>query len=554
VSHSVVLLAASYWSPFTRDVAIKENDHPRRRSMYLHIATAMLFCMAFVIAYPLFPTLRFFKPDYDHNSIAVSVFTLIAGFAAIVFTLGKTWRYSGLRSLHRDETQLPLKKRLISCWRRADWYFGFNLVALVTLITVPVVWIWICQTRSVDHYQSSSYVGLFFSFRCVHPGSGVSPVVPILLLLFSWYLWAVLQTLRLRFSPKSRPKLPGNVDADTPYPLFVSDEELKLCKGSQDPCLYKNITCLLITQHVIRRFFPASRKKRVDVLLAVSYVILFVWCVFVVHVESLDRFLWKSGYFPTRYEFLITALFFPLLMVALTGWLRLIFVWGALRRGLLERLENLPIRYSFSRLHGVGWITMLRQGGLHEYWRDMARSTESMRQMIRDREMLACFTPGHEFDLKKIQKANRDLNNNIRDLRDVIAKRAAARRAENPPTQEAQDPTEESDLPASQDRRDLDLMCAIEGNYAAFCEGLLSGVLIPYWKDKRRGLVAGDDVEKAPVQTSPPKVSSDQSHDLLISQADPSPQDPLHIRVAEEFLAIRYVALFAPCWSICGTS
>jgi hypothetical protein len=35
--------------------------------------------------------------------------------------------------------------------------------------------------------------------------SGVSPVVPVLLLLFSWYLWAFFQTWRLRFSDDATP-------------------------------------------------------------------------------------------------------------------------------------------------------------------------------------------------------------------------------------------------------------------------------------------------------------------------------------------------------------
>src|SRR5260370_40316524 len=114
------------------------------------------------------------------------------------------------------------------------------------------------------------------------------------------------------------------------------------------------------------------------------YLIVFVLFVCFIPVSSLGAFFWALRGLPTPYEFLVTALFFPLLVIALTGWLRMILIWSALKRGLLERLENLPIRYAFSRLKAAGWMTMLRQGGLHEQWRDMARCTESMRQMAND--------------------------------------------------------------------------------------------------------------------------------------------------------------------------
>ena len=121
-----------------------------------------------------------------------------------------------------------------------------------------------------------------------------------------------------------------------------------------------------------------------NLALVFLYLLFFCLFVFFVPVKSLDDFFWASHGFPTPYEFLITALFFPLLVITLTGWLRMIFIWAALKRNLLERLENYPIRFAFSRLKAAGWMTMLRRGGLNEQWRDMARCTESMRQMVND--------------------------------------------------------------------------------------------------------------------------------------------------------------------------
>ena len=53
-SHSLVLCVANPWSPATRELAFKDNDQPRRRAMYVHTGTAMLFGMAFVVSVPSF--------------------------------------------------------------------------------------------------------------------------------------------------------------------------------------------------------------------------------------------------------------------------------------------------------------------------------------------------------------------------------------------------------------------------------------------------------------------------------------------------------------------
>jgi len=62
-------------------------------------------------------------------------------------------------------------------------------------------------------------------------------------------------------------------------------------------------------------------------------------------------------------------------------------IWSSLKAGLLDRLENLPIRFAFSRLQGMRWMTMLRQDGIHRPLRDQARSAESARQMLNQTEL-----------------------------------------------------------------------------------------------------------------------------------------------------------------------
>src|SRR6266851_5342828 len=190
-----------------------------------------------LVALPLPSTDRFYF--FDIGSLVIASFTLLAGLVALFVTLKKTFPYA-IRSpgLHPESP--------------TSLYPYFNLIALTTVIAVPLLWTWICLRKVVE--GSASYVGLFFSYRSLHPGSGVSPVIPILLLLFSWYLWAIFQTARLRFSTMSRLRLPDRVPSKSPYPLFVSDSDLALCETPIHSCLFQNVTCLLITREIIRRF------------------------------------------------------------------------------------------------------------------------------------------------------------------------------------------------------------------------------------------------------------------------------------------------------------
>jgi hypothetical protein len=224
----------------------------------------------------------------------------------------------------------------------------------------------------------------------------------------------------------------------------------------------------------------------------------------------------------TPYEFLIAALFFPLIMVVITGWLRMIFVWGSLSRGLLEPLERMPIRGAFSRLKEVGWMTMLSQSSLHIRWRDMARSNESVRQLVNNEELRK--TIGDDAKWTALQSAHDDLNLKLKQLREHIQLRKRDKRLPTPPMEY---PRNDCDLPPEEHRQDLSFIYAIEKRYAAFCELILSDLLIPYWDNKRVGFV------------------EDDGDDLGVKRAksEAPAQDSLPILLAEELLAIRYVAL-----------
>jgi hypothetical protein len=539
IGHTAVLLTADFWSPLTRDLAIERSDMPRRRAVYVNIATAMLFCMGFVVAYPLFPVFR--ASMWSFNATLWAVLALVAVSVSLVATAARTYPYIGLGSEEgetRDQPDRCHNDKEPKPARRKSYYALLHVIACLTLLAVPTLWIIICETDNT--IGTNTFAGLFFSYRCLHPETGVSPLVPIVLLLFGWYLWGLCQTLRLRFSVNGRPQLPCRVNASTPYPLYVAEEELSRCETSQSPCLYRNITCLLITREILRRFF-LSAGLGLDAVLVIGYTALFLIAAILTHVQSLDHFLWNVGFWPTFYEFLIRALFFPLMVVAVTGWVRVIFIWNSLRRGLLEPLERLPIRFAFTRLKGAAWMTMLRQGGLEEYWRDMARSTEAMRQMLNAKDLSDAIKAKHPSTWGELEKTNDDLGDQIRALRLLIGDKTPKRRREDSSRRkQLRDFLVGDDIPGPMYRDELNLMASIERCYARFCELLLEGLLIPYWDKERTGFVEGEPMEMMPIKA---KRGTAEVQDALELHAAPHKGEEENIRLAEEFLAIRYLSV-----------
>ena len=260
----------------------------------------------------------------------------------------------------------------------------------------------------------------------------------------------------------------------------------------------------MITRQLIRRFFRFSRATctvspdslhtlRIDIAITFVGGLALVFVALFARIRYLDHFVWNTGSsLPSPYEFLFVALLSTLVAVCLAGWLRMFVIWRELRGGMLQRLENMPIRLAFSRLKGLGWMTMLRQGGLEQQWRDISRSIESMTHLA------------HQSDLRsderqQLQSECGKIMADIAHFREQIASPSLL-------------------LP----KPDYELLENLEVKLAEFGRFLLSSILIPHWRNERAGLVESRETECAP---------------------PPESKLPASILAAEEFLAIRYVSL-----------
>jgi hypothetical protein len=542
--HIAALCWAEYWSPATRDLALKENDQPYRRSLYIRVGAVMLWSTAAVTAIPIFSawTVIYLRPA----GLIAGVFTFISGAAVLGVTYAKTHPY--LRGGPPRLSDAAVAGR----WQTdARYYRIFDGMTWIACFVIPGTWLLLCVDRSL--FKEGSGAAIFFAYRCLHPQSGVSPLVPVDLVLAAWYAWSISQALRLRFSDCNRPMLPGrfsveksNRDALTTYPLYVSDEDMQEDDKVWTGCLYRNITSLLITREVILRFFrrkdnPANSNTNspsvlADWTLMLGYLLSFGCFVLLPMMHSLDR-LFLVNHWLSPFEYLLRALFFPLLVIAVTGILRLLFVWSALRRGLLDSMENSPLRFAFSRLKGSGWKSMFRQSGLREQWRDMARSTESARQLVENRDLKA-YSERLTGKTPPLQPVYDSMEHNIRALMGYLGDKSIDPTAPGLTWRCGDMCGTDPSVSDSNDRIGLRLMHAIETNYADFAQVLLEYILIPRWKHDCRGFVqseASSELRK----TLPKRVGRDKNPDSENGDAE----IPHCVQLAEEFVAIRYVAL-----------
>jgi hypothetical protein len=481
--HIVALCSASYASPQTCDLDIEQNSMRHRRVLYGQVGGAALFLMSAVTAFPA----AIFLPSgtglrLDVLNLVLAGILLLLGIAAWALAIWKT-----SKGVQWDEPAAASLFRLSEKRLCAVLYYG----AIAASLVLAGLWLTLCIRSDAQH------LGSFFSYRCLHPLSGVSPIAPALLLLWGWFSWALLHAKRLRLTTRSRPRLPNDANLQsmlcpsysTARPdLFVSDDRIRIG-------LLEDTTCLMISRRVLQRIFRAQspdHANRLDAVLMVLLVLLAAVWIGLCPVRSLDHLGIRAG-LTALYELFIGLLLVPLLVIAMCAAARLFLMAASLRAHLLEPLERMPLRQAFTRLKGFHWVGMLRESGQLERWRDMARSTEGIRQILNDPELpAACRLGGLADRQQALEEEIARAQDHVKALRDNVQSGPAKRACE--------------------------YMEDIEKKYAACAESILCCILLPHWTKQRHDLM--QSVLEPPRPTSEPNV----------------------VLLAEEFLALRYVA------------
>ena len=211
----------------------------------------------------------------------------------------------------------------------------YGLMTLMATIAAIKIASWWYHLTNPD----VSY-GLFLCYRTVSLTSGVSPAVPLLLLLLAvgTWAWSRLESIAVGIR---RPSLPA-VGVDSNFELF--DERIHT------------------TTHSVIFNLPAQA-------LGLICVILVWWIHFVARSRLMSI---ESRSFTFYYQLLLLVV----LWLVFDEWLRFCFVWLGLR-GVLERLEQLPFREAFTRLpKQFSGAAIWQQGGTRRSYKLLTRSKD----------------------------------------------------------------------------------------------------------------------------------------------------------------------------------
>jgi len=229
----------------------------------------------------------------------------------------------------------------------AWWFLGISVVAVALS----------CFLARFGHATSQN----FMMYRLIHINSGLSPLVPLLLLLAAglWWAWYTLGALALL--DQRRPRLPRL-------------EDLKLAQNGQQDCSRRQFALNKVSReenHEITQLMKPNSWSLWLYAPPTLFILLAGTAVEFWHpVKSLE-----AQSYDLTYGWLLAFIVYILIL----GLSRLALVWLELRN-LLSYLDQFPLRRGFGRLDGFTWrpIWRLGSGALQDSSRLISRQFDSL--------------------------------------------------------------------------------------------------------------------------------------------------------------------------------
>ncbi|HLZ11320.1 MAG TPA: hypothetical protein VKP58_01920 [Candidatus Acidoferrum sp.] len=258
-------------------------------------------------------------------------------------------------------------------WRHAPAVAAiFSWLALLqTVIQVLLV---------VAPFDFLRYHRVYWSTRILHFGSGVSPVLPVLLLAAAFYWWFWMSLRGVSLVDLRRPRLPRL--KDLPGDAFrISDSEAERLRQTAYPL--------------------TSSAWQIAPLIALA-VVLFTLLDYGHPLQTIEGRAYDWGF--TSALALLTWIFLATLLKLVRTWLE--------TQQILSGLDRKAIREAFSRLKGFSWKPIWNPGGstLRESYRVLSRALENLDRLHaalhsgRGGECLAKGDPIHGAILQAMEK------------------------------------------------------------------------------------------------------------------------------------------------------
>ena len=309
--------------------------------------------------------------------------------------------------------------------------------------------------------------------RSVNLGSGVSPLLPQLLLLAGAYLWFWCNLRGLAHFGDDRPLLPKK----TKLPSFLAMFSME---KAGDP--------------VEKVTLPVNRGYLTRLLVIFAFVLL----VCVVALEGASVRTLGERAFGRLFFFWVCIYVAVILTDGLEMWL----AWSR-HRELLIYLDRLPLRRTLRALKGLSWGSVWKMSGnvLHERYKVISLQLESLRHLT---NAVREWTPEPSSqDVVSKEEISQQLAECSASAMDFAAWYTQIQ-AEAP--------------------RSLKILRDFQKELAATAGAVMGLILIPAWRNETQSLIF------------------DRSKDNDKSDQDTSPDIPLHVRTAEEFVVLPYLA------------
>jgi hypothetical protein len=327
-------------------------------------------------------------------------------------------------------------------------------------------------------------------WRNVNLFSGVSPLLPRLLLIAGMYLWFWFSLRGLAHFGEDRPLLPLNAD------LLKSDRTPLMPMFSREGA----------GQPVERAGLPLTQRYWVTLL--VLFGITVTACRVALHEFRVTTL--GERVFGMTIFFWICVCIAMIVADAIQFW----WVWSGLHR-LLVNLDRLPLRRTLWALRGVSWKSIWRMSGnvFEEQYRMISRQLESLTHL--------------ENAVKAWVPAKDDPEESKSDER---AKDEVLARIEGLHPKRTEFAKWYVTLPEDKPVEDLGPLREIKEELASIAGLLMNNVLVPAWRRESKSLIflrAGSEG----------KAGEDRETEATI----PSSKLPAHVRAAEEFFVLPYL-------------
>jgi len=225
------------------------------------------------------------------------------------------------------------------------------------------------------------YHGVFWSTRVLHLGSGVSPVLPVLLLAAAAYWWFWMSLRGVSLVDLRRPRLPKKEDLPSDYFRMDDDE----------------------AENLRRTAYPLSTSRWQAAPLVALGCLVLTLLDYGHPMQTIEGRAFDWGFSISLA--VLTVLFLGTLLKLVRTWMQ--------TQQILSALDRRAIREAFSRLKGFSWKPIWNPGGstLRESYRVLSRAMENLDRLHE------AIHPGSDAECK-------ESGNDIHDaIRGVLAQR-----------------------------------------------------------------------------------------------------------------------------------